>query len=91
MERRRASRLDRTPLLTPLVKKGNLTKSEVWGEGKKEGTVGILYVLVILVGLWTTWRPYPIVAAVVATICSSSTRSSGGTRRRRHSYSSIVR
>jgi len=30
-------------------------------------TVGILYVLVILVGLWTTWRPYPIVAAVVAT------------------------
>ena len=29
--------------------------------------VGILYVLIILVGLWTTWRPYPIVAAVVAT------------------------
>ena len=29
--------------------------------------VGILYVLVILAGLWTTWRPYPIVAAVVAT------------------------
>jgi PAS domain S-box-containing protein len=29
--------------------------------------VGILYVLVILLGLWTTWRPYPIVAAVVAT------------------------
>jgi PAS domain S-box-containing protein len=29
--------------------------------------VGILYVLVILAGLWTTWRPYPIVAALVAT------------------------
>ena len=29
--------------------------------------VGILYVLVILLGLWSTWRPYPIVAAVVAT------------------------
>jgi PAS domain S-box-containing protein len=30
-------------------------------------TVGILYVLVILVGLWTAWKPYPIVAAVIAT------------------------
>lgn len=29
--------------------------------------VGILYVLVILGGLWTTWQAYPIVAAVVAT------------------------
>jgi PAS domain S-box-containing protein len=29
--------------------------------------VGILYVLVILVGLWTSWQAYPIVAAVVAT------------------------
>jgi PAS domain S-box-containing protein len=30
-------------------------------------SVGMLYVLVILVGWWTTWRPYPIVAAVAAT------------------------
>ncbi len=30
-------------------------------------TVGILYVLVILMGLWTSSRAYPIVAAVVAT------------------------
>ena len=29
--------------------------------------VGILYVLVILLGLWTRWPGYPIVAAVVAT------------------------
>jgi PAS domain S-box-containing protein len=29
--------------------------------------VGILYVLVILAGLWTTWQPYPIVAALVST------------------------
>ncbi len=29
--------------------------------------VGILYVLIILLGLWTTWRPYPIAAAVAAT------------------------
>ena len=30
--------------------------------------VGILYVLVILLGLWIEWQAYPIVAAVVATI-----------------------
>jgi two-component system, sporulation sensor kinase A len=29
--------------------------------------VGILYVLVILLGLWTSWQPYPIVAALGAT------------------------
>jgi PAS domain S-box-containing protein len=29
--------------------------------------VGILYVLVILLGLWTSWQAYPIVAAVTAT------------------------
>jgi PAS domain S-box-containing protein len=29
--------------------------------------VGILYVLVILVGLWTTWQPYPLVAAILCT------------------------
>ena len=29
--------------------------------------IGILYVLVILLGLWTSWYGYPIVAAVVAT------------------------
>ena len=30
--------------------------------------VGMLYVLVIVLGLWTTWLPYPIVASVVATV-----------------------
>jgi PAS domain S-box-containing protein len=30
-------------------------------------SVGILYVLIILLGLWTSWHAYPIVAAVVAT------------------------
>ena len=29
--------------------------------------IGILYVLVILAGLWTTWQAYPIVAALVST------------------------
>lgn len=29
--------------------------------------VGILYVLVIVLGLWTDWRPYPILAAMVVT------------------------
>ena len=29
-------------------------------------TVGILYVLVILLGLWTSWQAYPIVAAMTA-------------------------
>ena len=28
---------------------------------------GILYVLVIVFGLWTDWRPYPILAAIVST------------------------
>ncbi|MBI3048102.1 MAG: PAS domain S-box protein [Acidobacteria bacterium] len=31
-------------------------------------TAGILYVLVILLGLWTSWNSYPIVAATVATM-----------------------
>ena len=30
-------------------------------------SVGILYVLVIVLGLWTTWQAYPMVAAAVAT------------------------
>lgn len=30
-------------------------------------SVGILYVLIILLGLWTSWHAYPIVAAVIAT------------------------
>ena len=30
--------------------------------------VGILYILVIVVGLWTEWPPYPIVAALSATL-----------------------
>jgi PAS domain S-box-containing protein len=29
--------------------------------------IGILYVLVILAGLWTTWQAYPIVAALIST------------------------
>src|SRR6185369_7520898 len=31
-------------------------------------TIGMLYVLVILAGLWIPWRPYPIVAATIATV-----------------------
>ena len=30
--------------------------------------VGILYILVIVVGLWTEWPPYPLVAALSATL-----------------------
>ena len=30
--------------------------------------IGILYILVIVVGLWTEWPPYPMVAALVATL-----------------------
>ena len=30
-------------------------------------SIGILYVLVIVLGLWVSWQPYPIVAATIAT------------------------
>src|SRR5688500_18649078 len=30
--------------------------------------IGMLYVLVIVLGLWTEWAPYPLVAAIAATI-----------------------
>ena len=30
--------------------------------------IGILYILVIVVGLWTEWPPYPMVAALAATL-----------------------
>ena len=30
--------------------------------------IGILYILVIVVGLWTEWAPYPMVAALAATL-----------------------
>jgi PAS domain S-box-containing protein len=31
-------------------------------------SIGMLYALVIVLGLWTEWRPYPLVAAVMATV-----------------------
>lgn len=32
-----------------------------------DGSVGVLYVLPVVLGLWTSWRAYPLVAALVAT------------------------